>query len=757
MNELEILAKSDPRVTLKQHINEGLLVSKELKKCIPNVSQVDFWKILQVCVICHDIGKSHIEFQKMLLNKGNSWEYQRHELFSLPFIDNLQLKLDEIELVKHIVAGHHKDYFSLFKFMNKNYDNDDADSFGFDFNEDDKKKFETEFTENVPSSIILSLLRSYAIDCQMLVVNNPLDFLRKYLKNPINAQHKDFIKLLTISGAFKHCDHLSSSGITKLEQLELSDFSFLYSSKYEFYTHQKEASKSYGNVILTAPTGAGKTETSLLWLEKQIKEYGQGRVFYILPFTASINAMYERLNSDIEGYSGKVGLIHGKISEFIESKFSDDDYSLPKFNERKREILNSYKTLVKPLKVVTPFQLLKNIFGLKGFEKGMFEWLGGYFIFDEIHAYNPSVFAQIKVLLEFSTKYLNTKAFIMTATMPSFLKAEIKCAIENKKEIKANKKLYDDFNRHKVCVEIGKLTQNIELIQQQLNKEKKVLVVCNTVKNAQYVYSLLYCERKILLHSAFNSIDRNNKERELQSESNQLLVGTQAIEVSLDIDYDMIFTEPAPLDALIQRFGRVNRKRKKGIATCVVFEGRNKTDHFIYKNENVIRRTLEALNIILKEDDGIIKEANLQKYIDFVYPSWEDNDKKEFDRVYKYLNSFISEDLHPFMSSKMKEDEFYEQFDGVKVLPTILETKYIELVEQNKIVKAESLKVQISEKRFMQLYHSEGLSKERSVFEILETKKLKELSYFVVNRRYTSDLGLEIDVEENQELDCIIL
>ena len=43
-----------------------------------------------------------------------------------------------------------------------------------------------------------------------------------------------------------------------------------------------------------------------------------------------------------------------------------------------------------------------------------------------------------------------------------------------------------------------------------------------------------------------------------------MLVGTQTIEVSLDIDYDICFTEPAPIDALIQRFGRVNRRKNDG-------------------------------------------------------------------------------------------------------------------------------------------------------------------------------------------------
>jgi CRISPR-associated endonuclease/helicase Cas3 len=86
------------------------------------------------------------------------------------------------------------------------------------------------------------------------------------------------------------------------------------------------------------------------------------------------------------------------------------------------------------------------------------------------------------------------------------------------------------------------LIDSIDNIQQDINQGRKVLVVCNTVEQAQKVYALLECKKKILLHSSFNATDRSAKEQQLQKEETQLLVGTQAIEVSLDIDYDTIYT-----------------------------------------------------------------------------------------------------------------------------------------------------------------------------------------------------------------------
>ena len=74
---------------------------------------------------------------------------------------------------------------------------------------------------------------------------------------------------------------LASAGIKQLYRLSDADFSFLF--KYPLYTHQQRSYASHGNVILSSPTGSGKTETALLWLKHQLEVQGEGRVFYVLP------------------------------------------------------------------------------------------------------------------------------------------------------------------------------------------------------------------------------------------------------------------------------------------------------------------------------------------------------------------------------------------------------------------------------------------------------------------------------------------
>ena len=118
----------------------------------------------------------------------------------------------------------------------------------------------------------------------------------------------------------------------------------------------------------------------------------------------------------------------------------------------------------------------------------------------------------------------------------------------------------------------------IEKIIREAESGKRVLVILNTVNFAQEVYRKLVekaCSSSLennifLLHSRFTLEDRRNKETEyIEKFKNpkpptenigEILVATQVVEASLDIDADVLFTEICPLDALIQRMGRVLRR-----------------------------------------------------------------------------------------------------------------------------------------------------------------------------------------------------
>ncbi|MDJ1500207.1 CRISPR-associated helicase Cas3' [Xanthocytophaga agilis] len=779
----DILAKSgEPRITLKIHIDDCLLIASFLERSFPQVNHLDtirfpFWELLRKCIIFHDLGKGHVEFQNILSGAPNNWLGQRHELFSLPFIEGFELEESQKKLMRLVIAGHHKDFDKLnLKYISKSYKKENSDE--DDWEESERLDFVNEFKKNVLVKLIHELVeKEYTFKLNLPIAKHPGKLITNYLNKAttglIKVNDADYFELLLLFGALKHCDHLGSARLTSIQNIVPDDFAFLDKQQKElqikngdFHQHQIAAGEIQGNLILTAPTGSGKTESAMLWLKKQMHLSGQGRVFYILPFTASINAMFERLGSTEKGLGDqeKVGMLHGKLSDYLYDYFDDFQYANNVRKEKIEELKHKFRTIYTPLKVITPFQLLKNLFGLKGFEQGLFEMVGSYFIFDEIHAYAPETFAQIKVLLEYATQYLKVKVMVMTATLPSFLKKEIETAIGSYTEIKATQELYDSFDRHQIRLQHGLLSDNLEQIQLDLQKGTKVLVVCNTVKQAQSVYTSLkpYATRSVLLHSAFNGENRTEHEKTLkqgeqdQNDPIQLLVGTQAIEVSLDIDYDVIYTEPAPIDALVQRFGRINRRRIKGICPVYVFQQSNPTDFYIYSAEN-IKRTIAAFETIIKEDNGIVKEQKLQRLIDEVYPDWDTKSKEKFDFVYFFLKASVSQ-LAPLVHSNRSEEEFYKQFDGIKVLPIGLKERFIGYLSEFNFIKAESLKVQIRKNKFAQLNNERDDNFSKEAF-VIQTKKGDPITieYWTIQKKYDPELGLLYDEQEQWNDPSVII
>jgi CRISPR-associated endonuclease/helicase Cas3 len=130
-------------------------------------------------------------------------------------------------------------------------------------------------------------------------------------------------------------------------------------------------------------------------------------------------------------------------------------------------------------------------------------------------------------------------------------------------------------------------------------------------------------EQFVLLHSRFKRKDRNEREERLQKvlEPGSLpciCVSTQVVEVSLDISFDVIITQVAPIDGLVQRMGRVNRRRERQNGLADVHVLGEPRQCLPYKRE-VLQDTLAAL-----PDNGSPLEApSLQSIIDEVYPTFE--------------------------------------------------------------------------------------------------------------------------------------
>jgi CRISPR-associated endonuclease/helicase Cas3 len=356
------------------------------------------------------------------------------------------------------------------------------------------------------------------------------------------------------------------------------------------------------NIILIAPTGMGKTEFAFLYAN-------DSKFFYTLPLRVATNQIFKRAycyfnnpnncnnsnnfnNEEDPFINGNVGLLHSDadlylIDIFNNSKDTDKEGEILK-------ILEISRHFSLPVIISTGDQIFPTALKYPSYER-IYSTLGySKLIIDEVQAYDPQACAVIVKMIK-DIVSLGGKFLLMTATLPDFIKDELQ-NIEfteiNLYEGKINQNGEKAEETTLLKVKIADITRHIiELIEEDIidnkeikriiekfNKNKRVLVVLNTIEKAEEVYKKIKEELKqnntnnkiFLLHSRFTLNQRKQIEENLEKEfknpklSNEeegkILVATQVVEASLDIDADYLFTEIAPIDSLIQRMGRVMRR-----------------------------------------------------------------------------------------------------------------------------------------------------------------------------------------------------
>ena len=744
-----LLAKSDPPETLLDHTKNCLDVYDSLQKRMPFLTEVAenpaFFEHLFYAVALHDFGKAATGFQKQL-HENIRWNY-RHEILSTGFVVTLQTSDEAKQAIALAILTHHKDSETLWEKYPCIPENEEG------YQEWQKHVAELEpnwdalmeiqeqiphwFHNRFPTATCLWT----PVTSTDILISGYREFLAPYLNDfedgELNSLHHTYGMLMR--GCMIACDHLASAGKneiqTALNRLEIQLTEQVKKNAEEkgrqfngWESFQKESGETTGQLMLSAPTGSGKTEASLLWSDKNQCKTKGNRVFYVLPYTASINAMYDRLKNLVS--EDKIGILHGKANYFVYKALADKEYTYQEAAAEVREQQNLTKKICRPYKVLTPFQLLKAFFGIRSFEMQMAEMSQGLFIFDEIHAYDPHTTALILTMIKKLREDYDAKFCIMTATMPKFLKDMINNAIGEATPIEMTPEERDSkYTRHRVQLLDGNIHDAIPEIENRLNQGDRVMVVCNTVKQAQNVFKQLQDEidNAQLLHSRFILRDRERIEGELKDAN--LLVGTQAVEVSLDIDFDCLFTEPAPIDALIQRFGRINRKGKKGICDVHICKEGGEYDKYIYSTEKV-ERTLNAFATVANDE---LKESKIQDLIDEVYcEGYDEKEQKKYDGAKRLFKRHL-QDIVPFIEDSKRRKEFNELFKSVEVVPTCYEEEFIAEFDARKFYEARAYIAQINYNQFARLM-KEG--------QINENERINQC---FINVRYDDTLGLILD------------
>ncbi len=561
-------------------------------------------KLARNGAILHDLGKAHPYFQSQVSDVETPTQgkpIHRHEYSSLLFLPIFP-KVDWDKLIDLVVAHHkpirdevrERGILDLDERWGHNFYRNhlgDWESWSLPVFEMLRTDFEVAFTPHSKEEAQAAL--EYAVE---YCWNRPLGWspLRGLL---MAGDH--------FASAFNHDVNLQLDRI--LKKPNLSWFHSRQSSLYPLSLEPTDDPRPH--TLVVAPTGAGKTD----FLLRRCSD----RVFYTLPYQASINAMFKRLKTAIP--DADIRLQHATSKIVVGGKTDE-------------QILQNLTGSA--VKILTPHQLAGIIFGTPGFESTMLDLRSCDVILDEIHTYGDLSMAMVLEIVQALLR-LNCRLHIGTATMPTILYERILSMLGGKEavyEISLPETVLDTYNRHRIFKEKSDFSINGTL-EAAFEAGEKVLVVFNTIKAAQEAFRNWQYEYPkvpmMLLHSRFRRKDRVELEKKLQSDYNNqnkyrpcLVVSTQVVEVSLDISFDRMITEAAPIDALIQRFGRINRIRTENPET--------KPIHVIAPNGNCRPYKIEIVEASYDQlpDGEVLEEKTLQQRIDAVFQCV---DTKEID------------------------------------------------------------------------------------------------------------------------------
>lgn len=591
----EILAKSDQNgsITLYQHLKDVADIAVAIAK---NTGMNT--TIARYGALLHDIGKTSPIFQRSLERTYRQpGTIFRHEIASLFFLS--LIKEEHWNDVICMIAAHHKSSMN------------DTLALGLIDLNDNENSFKIH-SEGFSSwcSTALDILQTLGINTHSISIQEAkrnYEYAVDFCENL--PQNCSFWRGLLMAS-----DHMASALESKTEMpinklFIKPDLSFYNRQNTLYPLSMISSDDSRRHTLVTAPTGAGKTDFLL--------RRCCGRVFYTLPFQASINAMYYRIKHDLSNTEAQIHLLHAASDLKVQN------------NKLEERIMQRH--VGASVKVMTPHQMASIVFGIKGYESMALDLRGCDIILDEIHTYSNTVQAIVLRIIEILAS-LDCHIHIGTATMPSVLYNKILSLLggsDNVYEVKLQKPVLQTFNRHRLY-KIDSIADSYGVINTSLLSNNKILIVCNQVKRAQTVYKEISEQYPdvdmMLIHSRFKRSDRAELEDKLKNIFNNMVekpcivVSTQVVEVSLDISFDVMITECAPIDSLIQRFGRINRKRNQETI------GHYKPIYVISppSDENeALPYTLDILNKtfdVIPDKGNILAEESVQTLLDKVYP-----------------------------------------------------------------------------------------------------------------------------------------
>lgn len=489
--------------------------------------------------------------------------------------------------------------------------------------------------------------------------------------------------------------------------------------------------KNPGIFILEAPMGIGKTEAALAAAELLASKNGKNGLFFGLPTQATANGIFPRImgwaEKQSEEFYHSIQLKHGNAA--LNNVFLDIQKGIPEEETESGLIVHSWfcdnkKACLADFVVATVDQLL--MLALKR-RHVMLLHLGlseKVVIIDEVHAYDAYMNQYMERALQWFGTY-NTPVILLSATLPSqrrmsFIRAYLQqdssdSTFEKNEayplltwtdgnEVKQEALPYIGIHRNVAIKKCGS-DNLVSVIKNAVQVGGCVGIILNTVSRAQKISDIIRNEitgNLLLYHAQFIMPDRNKKETELLEKTGKnsnddtrngfVVVGTQVLEQSLDIDFDVLITDICPMDLLLQRIGRLHRHErdyrpdvlKKPVCYVITdeYENQNTGSEHIY-GRWLLKKTLDIIPETITIPDDI------SPFVQKVYSAFDDSeDYRQYENDIKMAKNRASsfllkkpkcKDIHGFLDRSIDGNESIAEAsvrDGISSIEVLLMQKY---------------------------------------------------------------------------------
>ena len=545
-----------------------------------------------------------------------------------------------------------------------------------------------------------------------------------------------------------------------------------------------------GRIILNAGCGEGKTAAALLFAQKLLKENRIDRIIFTLPTKFTANNLNRDLTDKYAIPEELIGITHSDASEFLRQRMQETENQHSEQEIDEDEIHNLIMAQVfensiyaKPITISTVDHLIMSLYhGYKFADRAFSNVASSLVVFDEVHYYEKHTMGAIAETMRRLTE-LEIPHLVMTATIPNAIRNELDKLVTNQPyRFQRAPAIIQGTSKPKTPFKIERLShtlidENDKSVSDELlalveqNIDKRQIIFVNQVARAKQIYRTLadsgITENLICYHSGFISKHRNEKEkiiralfkkpedreetdiralecRDFHNTQPCILVSTQVSELSLDISADVMYSEIAPIDSIVQRGGRLHRKGE--------YPHDNGYDHRMYiappyENE---KACLPYDQEILQRSWDVVEQhytfQNACDWVNVVYP-------ESTPLMHTELAEAINTDL---VFGKKPQDNWGDDTDeeGRVVIRKknyqtydVVPYDFVEIVEQDyRNYKTHSLS--ISEGVFRAAHAQDKILFRKGTQKLTNRQGIIreiEIRFKAIQTSYTFEVGLELD------------